>query len=73
MATRYYTASSIDGFIADAEHSLEWLFPNDIDQAGPMSYQSFITYVGALAMGATTYQWLLDNFADEWQIGRAHV
>lgn len=66
MATHYYTASSIDGFIADAENSLEWLFPNDIDQAGPMNYQGFIADVGALAMGATTYQWLLDNFADEW-------
>ena len=66
MATHYYTASSIDGFIADAENSLEWLFPNDIDQAGPMNYQAFIAEVGALAMGATTYQWLLDHFADEW-------
>ncbi len=63
MATQYYTAASIDGFIADAENSLSWLFPNDIDQAGPMAYPAFIENVGALAMGATTYQWLLDNAA----------
>ena len=26
MKTQYYTATSIDGFIADADNSLEWLF-----------------------------------------------
>lgn len=61
MVTQYYTAASVDGFIADADNSLEWLFPNDIDPAGPMAYTEFITDVGALAMGATTYQWLLDH------------
>jgi dihydrofolate reductase len=65
MATIYYTASSVDGFIADAHNSLDWLFPNDIDQAGPMAYPAFIAEVGSLAMGATTYQWLLDQARDQ--------
>ncbi len=29
MATHFYTASSLDGFIATDDHSLEWLFAQD--------------------------------------------
>ena len=57
MKTQYYTASSLDGFIATVDDSLDWLFPlGDIDDT---SYSSFIANVGALAMGATTYEWML--------------
>ena len=59
--TQYYTATTLDGFIADENHSLEWLFTRDQDRAGPLSYAEFITGVGALAMGATTYEWILDH------------
>lgn len=61
MSTQYFTASSIDGFIADPENSLSWLLTRDVDNAGPMGYAAFFAEVGALAMGATTYQWLLDH------------
>mgnify|MGYP002040057402 CR=1 FL=1 len=37
MATHFYTASSIDGFIATDQHSLDWLLKQDIDEEGPMS------------------------------------
>jgi dihydrofolate reductase len=57
VKTQYYTASSLDGFIADANHSLEWLFPlGDVEQT---SYPTFIREVGALAMGSHTYEWML--------------
>jgi dihydrofolate reductase len=57
MKTQYYTASSLDGFIADPNDSLDWLFPlGDIEET---SYPAFIRDVGAIAMGATTYQWIL--------------
>ena len=57
MKTQYYTASSLDGFIATVDDSLEWLFPlGDINET---SYPSFIKDVGALAMGAATYEWML--------------
>lgn len=59
MKTQYYTATSLDGFIATSDHSLEWLFQlGDIDDTG---YPDFIREVGALAMGSSTYEWMLRN------------
>ena len=63
MRTTYFTATTLDGFIADEQDSLEWLFKQDITDEGPLSYADFIKDVGAIAMGATTYQWILDHNA----------
>ncbi|MFO1270354.1 MAG: dihydrofolate reductase family protein [Rubrivivax sp.] len=57
MATQYYTASSLDGFIATADDSLEWLFP--LGDVNDTSYPAFTREVGALAMGASTWRWML--------------
>jgi len=65
MTTYYYTASSLDGFIATPEHSLEWLLKQDIDHEGPMAYGAFEKGIGALAMGASTYEWLLRNQGED--------
>jgi dihydrofolate reductase len=59
MKTQYYTASSLDGFIADPAHTLAWLF--QFGDAPTDDYPEFIAAVGALAMGATTYEWLLTH------------
>jgi dihydrofolate reductase len=57
VKTQYYTAASLDGFIATPDDSLDWLFPlGDIEAT---SYPAFIRDVGALAMGSTTYKWML--------------
>ena len=57
MKTQYYTATTLDGFIADPNDSLDWLFPlGDVEDT---SYPNFIKDVGALAMGSTTYEWIL--------------
>lgn len=57
MRTQYYTAASLDGFIATADDSLDWLFPlGDVNETG---YSQFIAGVGALAMGSVTYEWML--------------
>jgi dihydrofolate reductase len=64
--TQYYTATTLDGFIADLNHSLDWLFTRDQDREGLLNYAEFIAGVGALAMGSSTYEWILDNeFADK--------
>lgn len=69
MRTVYYTAATLDGFIADEHDSLDWLFVQDQDEAGLLNYQDFIKDVGAIAMGATTYEWILAHNArtgDAW-------
>jgi dihydrofolate reductase len=59
--TQYYTATTLDGFIADPNDSLEWLFSREQDDDGPLNYAAFIAEVGALAMGSTTYEWVIDH------------
>lgn len=58
MKTIYYTATSLDGYIADRNNSLDWLFRLEGD--GNRDYPEFIRDIGAVAMGSTTYQWVLD-------------
>jgi dihydrofolate reductase len=57
---QYFTACTLDGFIADEHDSLDWLFevPHTEDDG---SWDEFIGGVGPLVMGATTYQWVLDH------------
>jgi dihydrofolate reductase len=59
--TQYYTATALDGFIADGDNSLEWLFTRAREPGGPLSYEEFVAGVGALAMGSTTYEWILGH------------
>lgn len=61
--TIFYTATTLDGFIADEHDSLGWLFIQDVDQNGALGYEPFIKNVGAMAMGATTYVWLQEHLA----------
>ena len=70
--TQYYTATTLDGFIADPDNSLEWLFNRKREEDGPLNYGEFIAEIGAMAMGSTTYEWILAHeFADkdpaEWK------
>lgn len=70
MKTQYYTATSLDGFIATEDDSLEWLFP--LGDVNDTSYPRFIAEVGALAMGASTYTWMLRHALEvERQVGSA--
>lgn len=59
VKTQYYTATSLDGFIATENDSLEWLFA--LADLSESSYPEFIAEVGALAMGSATYEWMIRN------------
>ena len=61
--TTYYTATSLDGFIADEQDSLDWLLSQDQDETGPLGYDEFFAGIGAMVMGATTYAWVRDHLA----------
>jgi len=50
----YFTASTLDGFIADENDSLAWLFEQETDEGGPAGYAEFIAGVGTMVMGATS-------------------
>ncbi len=57
----YYTATTLDGFNADPDDSLEWLFRQKQDESGPINYEEFIANIGAIAMGSTTYEWIIEH------------
>lgn len=70
--TQYFTATSVDGYIADTENSLDWLFEVPRDGGnGAEGFGGFFAGVGAMAMGATTYEWVyaherLDERPEKW-------
>lgn len=71
--TQYYTATTLDGFIADERHSLEWLFEVDRGENPGSEFTEFFVGVGAMAMGANTYRWVLDyedllNHPERWTV-----
>lgn len=66
---------SLDGHIADLDENLEWLtgfvgpgFAGEAEHRGPMesSYPRFMEGVGALVMGAKTYEFIL---GEDWAYG----
>jgi dihydrofolate reductase len=72
--TQYFTATSIDGFIADEHNSLDWLFEvgakdqkaeasdkADETDSNEERFGAFFAGVGAMAMGSTTYEWVLEH------------
>jgi dihydrofolate reductase len=55
---QYYVASTLDGFIADEHDGLEWLLQFGMADFSE-HYERFFASVGALVLGATTYEWVL--------------
>src|SRR5689334_11986027 len=61
MATIYYTATTLDGFLATTDNSLDWLFEVPGSAEAESGVDGFLAGVGALAMGSTTYEWVLEH------------
>jgi dihydrofolate reductase len=59
--TSYYVAASLDGFIAEADGGLQWLFDaaENPQEGGDANYNAFYAQVRALAIGASTYEIML--------------
>ena len=55
---QYYTATTIDGFIADENHSLDWLFEV---KGGNSSFADFFAQLGAFVMGRSTFDWIVKH------------
>lgn len=62
----YYTATTLDGFIADPDDSLDWLLRQPHDTDGAFSYDEFIAGIGAIVMGSTTYEWVMRHEDGKW-------
>lgn len=61
MATIFYTASSLDGFLAAADDDISWL--DALPQPSKDTYTPFMANVGAVCMGSATYRFLLNHVA----------
>ena len=55
----FYTASTLNGYLADADHSLEWLFAVEGGEQPDMA--GFLADIGVLVLGSHTYEWLEDH------------
>lgn len=62
--TVYNTATSLDGFLATEDHSLEWLFATD-DEEALDEQAEFMKGIGSMVMGASTYEWILRHEGDK--------
>lgn len=57
----FYTATTLNGFIADDEHSLDWLFQVPGGEGGDADFQRFLSGIGVLVQGSSTYEWVLEH------------
>jgi dihydrofolate reductase len=64
---QYFTACTLDGYIADENNSLDWLFEVPHEEEDRF-WDEWFPSVGGLVMGATTYEWMLAHAGpDPWR------
>ena len=57
----FYTATTLNGFLADDEDSLEWLFAVPSDDAQSTGLERFMDGIGVLVEGSSTYRWVVEH------------
>lgn len=61
----FFIATSLDGYIADKEGKLDWLYfianPDNLD----CGFSSFLNLMDAIVMGRNTFQ-VVDSFDCDW-------
>lgn len=53
-----YIATSLDGYIADVDETLDWLLSVEMDGDG--GYGAFFETVDTIVLGRRTYEWVMD-------------
>ena len=57
----FYTATTLNGFLADEHDSLEWLFAVPDGDDGGDGFTRFLDRIGVLVQGSSTYEWVLEH------------
>lgn len=55
----FYTATTLNGFLADDSDSLDWLFAVQGGEGGGDDFTAFLEGIGVLVQGSSTYEWVL--------------
>lgn len=68
----YLTATTLDGYLADEQDSLDWLFVVDGGQESLAETEEFTGGVGVMVEGCSTYLWLVEHedllaHPEKWQ------
>ncbi|WP_029145187.1 dihydrofolate reductase family protein [Microbacterium luticocti] len=68
----YYTSTSLDGYLADSNDSLDWLFAVEGGREAIAEGEQFVSGVTVQVEGSTTYRWLIEHedliaHPEKWQ------
>ena len=68
----FATATTLDGYLADPNHSLDWLFVVDGGQESLSDMNTFAEGVGVMVEGSSTYRWIVEHenlleHPEKWQ------
>jgi dihydrofolate reductase len=57
----FYTATTLDGYLATTDDSLDWLFATPGGEGGDAAFAAFLDGIGVLVQGSSTYEWVLEH------------